>query len=1334
MDNNYVLGLDVGITSIGWSIMDVGNDTLTEMGVHLFDEATSASESRLNRSARRTIRRRKWRKQQLKNAFVEFGLISKEKMAQNDFLSFTVDKPKDETVYHLRKRALEEQVTLRELLLALYNICGTRGHFLMETIDFTKDTITYDYFVEQFHEFVKEYVRFNEDTGFDDSVLKPLFENGKLFKADIKKLIKDEYTLDDEDSVALIEILYLICGYTAKLKDVDESVIIPEFENKKSVKIDDLLKQQESLNEFLNNALEIHDLIAISQILKSHNYLCEIAVEKLDGVHSIYKLKEQNPEEYKKIKTDIQNKMSKPSGDRLRVVKNMENKYPNGLYVKEASAILHKQQEYYPELITDNFIEVCIATIKARIPYYIGPLSKNAKNSWIEKTGSFKYSYEYSKDQSVNEEVSIREWKDRMRSRCTYLPECFALPKGSFVAETFNIVNELNILRAEDKNGDSYYLTREDKIKIFDQLLLNNHDYTMYDEIKEVLNLGYFGPQNRGRATKLKNKYTLYFGVIQSLPHLKLHSILDLFVDRDRVEKIEDIILNLNLFDEEKSKENYFVKEAGLSIEDAKVLSKYKSNGFYSFSKEFLMDVGMNQNQESLLEELFGDNPHSDSEKNEQMTLITRACDVNGNPIYFDSNKYLDKLQKSKGRLSVDLLMDDGKPFIPISRPVIRALNECFKLYEEIIRVYGVPGRVVIETARDLKDSNRTGEVPAKHFDEMKKLHEYLLKQIAEKKKEYKISAGVESWDTLESYVQKNRQKMELYIRQNGRDLITGDKLDINHLENYEIDHILPRGFGDDSMDNKMLIHRNINAKKADRVPLEYIENEVVTDESGNIVTSSIFKARVYQLFDMKLISEKKKDQLLLASTEDAMGFINRNLVDTRYIIRELIAILNAYNSVNHYKTHIVSLKAAFTSIYRKAFSMQKNRDVGDQHHAHDATIVVLADQVLSTYYPNYDLRGNNKSYHELIKKIVNIKENESEKSENQKLLGFIRRAYFKRFGNYPNDNDSIVSKMKDTVPLYSYKVNHNYKGAFFDATIYSPKKNDKGVLGLLGVNNDKHVFSAINCVAVDIYKYTTTKGLKKHVAIHIPKVIVDENGNINKEKYITLIKDFYKVPELLDEEGNIKEYYFRMRLFKNDLVYDTKNYTVQKFNIGSIVNKKLELKHIYVFSYNDIYKRVYFYKKELATQFDFKLSKINPDGKKKFSDYKIQEIIDYSIDNLMDIDDVERYRKSIEKELSSKKKYQEFLEMMAYLDLIVNRNCTPPTIIGQYLPVAGSIDEKEDNNSHYIKIKSSILGVRYTNNENGKLIISGPKKAPQLYSKIKKEDFSWNVSSDVLE
>ena len=101
---------------------------------------------------------------------------------------------------------------------------------------------------------------------------------------------------------------------------------------------------------------------------------------------------------------------------------------------------------------------------------------------------------------------------------------------------------------------------------------------------------------------------------------------------------------------------------------------------------------------------------------------------------------------------------------------------------------------------------------------------------------------------------------------------------------------------------------------------------------------------------------------------------------------------------------------------------------------------------VLSTYYPNYDERGNNKYYQEFLKRMKETQEPDSDKSENQKLYNFIRYAYNKRFGNFPNDNDSLVSQVKATVPLYSLKAEKNYKGAFFDATIY-PQKDKRRIL-----------------------------------------------------------------------------------------------------------------------------------------------------------------------------------------------------------------------------------------------------------------------------------------------
>ena len=362
-------------------------------------------------------------------------------------------------------------------------------------------------------------------------------------------------------------------------------------------------------------------------------------------------------------------------------------------------------------------------------------------------------------------------------------------------------------------------------------------------------------------------------------------------------------------------------------------------------------------------------------------------------------------------------------------------------------------------------------------------------------------------------------------------------------------------------------------------------------------------------------------------------------------------------------------------------------------------------------------------------------------------MYGFIKYAYFKRFGNYPNDNDSLVSQVRATVPLYSVKAEKNYKGAFFDATIYpqkDKKKNvarEKGVLGLLGVNNDKRIYSSINCVAVDFYKYRKKNGKKAYVGIQIPKLIVSNNGEINKEQYIKLIRDYYKVPELLDENGNMKEYYFRMRVFKNDLFYETESNTVLKFGIGTITRKILEPSHVYCFSYNDIYKEVYLLKKEMAIRFDFKDYIVNPSGRHKFNDYAIDVLLGFCLDNYLDFDDLEKQTKLVINkftEMMNKQKskvgkidYQWFLETIVYLNLIVNRKCSP---LDRYRPGTDIVKKKNNEDAEYIKIKSSILGIRYTYNENGKLLISGPRKAPGKYSKIKREKFSWKICSDVLQ
>lgn len=1334
--SNYTLGLDLGITSIGWALIDPANNRLVDMGVRLFEQANAAADSRKNRSARRNIRRKAWRKKQVKNAFVDFGLLNKEDFENPDFCNFTINnglikKPKDQTVQHLRLRALNEKVTTRELFLALYNIAQTRGHFLLETVNFESDSqaLTFDLFKEKFYQLADTYVVFSKENkqDFERDVLQPLFEN-KVPKAnDLKKMVRNNGYCGELYVIPLYALLNLLCSRQIDLNEIDSSLVLKDG----TAKVDlSKLANADEINDYLQLWVDLHDMVITANLLKDHQYICQLNVEKLDSIYDIYDLKKMDPKSYEEKKKEIQAKMSGVAKhpERLRLIRNMENKFPNGLYVKEAKAILRNQQKY-DDRISDEFIEVIASILSARIPYYVGPLSENGTNAWIKKTANFKYSYDYSSISALDVSTTLKTWKKRMISHCTYLPDEYALPKGSFVAETFAILNEINVLSATTKDGDDYYLTLNDKYKLFNELFLKK-DVVSYQDVKDCLNLGSFGTKS-GKSKRLFNaKYTLYPKIVMAAPELCIQTLDELFDDITKVKRLEETILNINLFEDEVNLKKALIEDLKFDDVTATRLSKLNTTGFYAFSYKFLMETSLNSEGESMMEILLADNIKGIT--NEQMTIISNAKDADNNSLNLESNKYLQKLVQHP-YLDISLLMDKGNPILPISRPVVRTINELFKVYHEIINIYGVPNRVVIETARDLLgDDSKKGKESVNKADSLRNMYDNLLKQVKEAKKKHKtyISFGVADWDDIEKYITDNHRKIELYIQQNGQDLITGLPINLNELDQYEIDHVLPRGFGDNSRNNLMLIHRLTNSKKGDRLPLEFIESDTIYGKDGKHVISSDYIARVNALHEIGLIDDTKLTRLLLPSTDEALDFINRNLVDTHYIIREITSILKAFNQVNGYDTHIVSLKSSFTTVYRSMFRMNKTRDLGDQHHAHDAALVAIADTCMSTIIPHYDQRGNNAYYHlflEDMKKYLTSKKEDKESGD--KLKNTIGFAYYKTFGDRPGQNGSLVNQIKLCIPLMAYKVNKHYQGQMFNATLYPPTSDESNVLSILGVNNKERSYSSVECIAVDFFKFTDKKGNRKHIAIHIPKVIVDPQGNINKEKYIKLIKEHYKCNELLDESGNLKEYLFRVRMFRNDLYYDTEHNQLMLFNIGSIVNKKLEIKHPMVFAYEQVDYLARLYKQQISKQFDINDYKFNKYGENKFNDISIDGIIYSAMEQCLHCSEDSKYYSGAINYLKGYPKERDFYNHLALLSIQLNRKQLVPTIFGQNKPVANSIN----GDAEYVKVKSTALGVRQFYSQE-KLIVSGPNNAENKYSCIRKEKFLWSVSKSMVE
>lgn len=119
----YVLGIDIGITSVGYGIIDLETGAFVDYGVRLFKEGTAAENEtrRTTRGRRRLTRRRKTR------------LSDMRKLLQNNHILNENYHPIN-NVYELRCKGLHQKLTSDELSAVILHITKHRGSIL-ETVE-----------------------------------------------------------------------------------------------------------------------------------------------------------------------------------------------------------------------------------------------------------------------------------------------------------------------------------------------------------------------------------------------------------------------------------------------------------------------------------------------------------------------------------------------------------------------------------------------------------------------------------------------------------------------------------------------------------------------------------------------------------------------------------------------------------------------------------------------------------------------------------------------------------------------------------------------------------------------------------------------------------------------------------------------------------------------------------------------------------------------------------------------------------------------------------------------------------------------------------------------
>lgn len=129
-----IIGFDLGVGSVGWSILNKDTDDIIDLGSRLFDEPKLAVERRVARSIRRMNRRKQYRNLHFYREIIKykdiFGFDSIEEIKSY----FLEANKKWNNILELKCFALKEKINPKELAYILHDYLKNRG-FFYEIID-----------------------------------------------------------------------------------------------------------------------------------------------------------------------------------------------------------------------------------------------------------------------------------------------------------------------------------------------------------------------------------------------------------------------------------------------------------------------------------------------------------------------------------------------------------------------------------------------------------------------------------------------------------------------------------------------------------------------------------------------------------------------------------------------------------------------------------------------------------------------------------------------------------------------------------------------------------------------------------------------------------------------------------------------------------------------------------------------------------------------------------------------------------------------------------------------------------------------------------------------
>ena len=1107
----YNIGLDIGTTSVGWSVVEAGNQKVMRKGnkalwgVRLFEEADSAESRRTQRSTRRRYDRRRERIKLLREEFRNeinkvdenfFQKLDESKYVESDKVNKKIILTKEEkkelkdyqnkykTIYHLRDELINnsEKKDIRLVYLAIHHIIKYRGNFLYQSSNFNIDNLDIKDKLNELFSVLSNNIQeleipddYSELIDFDEIETDLL----KDTKNDVKASLVDDLSELTNKSFAT-ELGKLMVGNKGNIN----KLLMLESENKVEISFSgtDYDDKYEEYNEALGENIEIldilkqiYDCIFLKKIFKgSKNTSISSLMVKYYEQHK----KDLNfLKELFKNNRELYNKIFRTKKDLCLYDKYITNKIDYDEFNKEIGKLLESLFGREEVLIEQSLLDKYNLEVKER-------MTNGDFLPRITTTDNGKYPYQLNK----SELIKIIENQGK------YYP--FLLDKAND-NKTYKIVKLLEFripyyvgpLVSEKRSKNAWLERKINNVKIT--------PYNFADVVDKEKTAEKFIKRMISHCTYLLDEYALANNSILYSKFKVMNELKQIRVNDRKLELkfqqqiLEDFFMKTSGTITEKKFKNYLISTGECNMEGGNLrITGYSADGKFANNMQSYIDFfGENgifagtaydeENAEEIIEwiTIFEDKDILEKKVRDNYS------ELNENQI----KKVLAKKYSGWGSLSKKLLKTKYYK------------DKETELYKSILDLMYETEDNFMKIINDDKYNFQEMIQEFNNSEENKKLNYSMVEELATspatKRGIYQALKVVEELVDYIGYEPKNisiemARSDEEKVRKDSRKdyikkLYDGCK---NSIDNYKK---LKHELDSHEITSQRLFLYFIQEGKClySGTPLniEDIENQSLY-EIDHIIPRSLIKddsidnkALVFREYNQEKkasyvlprqfrTSERKdwwkhlKDNHLMSAKkfynltrdkykeEDINGFINRQLVETRQITKHVANILKNL----HKDTNIIYLKADLSHNYREKYDLFKFRNINDYHHAHDSYLAAVLGEYKEKFMKrkiNFDM------VKELNNKIVEMDEgkrknlrfgyviNSLDENLNDIVLKISESLVDNETGEVLFDAHEFNKRVEDT--LYRNDILISKKVEFRSGELYNQTKNKKGGAGV---------------------------------------------------------------------------------------------------------------------------------------------------------------------------------------------------------------------------------------------------------------------------------------------